>query len=49
MSQQTVERSTADVLTVLQERIEQLEEMERDEARAMLLAAASRLAKVAGR
>ena len=39
----------ADVLTVLQERIEQLEEMERDEARAMLLAAASRLAKVAGR
>ena len=41
--------TAADVLTVLQERIEQLEEMERDEARAMLLAAASRLAKVAGR
>jgi len=39
----------ADVLTVLQERIEQLDEMERDDARVMLLAAANRLSKVAGR
>ena len=38
----------ADVLTVLQEGIEQLEELERDEARVMLLTAANRLAKVAG-